>query len=66
MQQEIKQLTELRDWLTEILDLTANKIKEGRHKGIEMKGFEADWNKMLNDYGLVCDRLQELSRKEVA
>jgi hypothetical protein len=57
---QIATLTKNRDALLGILDDGANQITAARNEGKDVKLMEDAWNKMLNDYGNICDQIRDL------
>lgn len=57
---QINALIKSRDNLMEILDDGANQIDEAREQGKDVQFMEDIWNKMLNDYGKICDQIRDL------
>jgi hypothetical protein len=57
---QIATLTKNRDTLLDILDDGANQITAAKNEGKDVKLMEDTWNKMLNDYGNICDQIRDL------
>jgi hypothetical protein len=57
---QIATLIKNRDALLDILDDGANQITAAKNEGKDVTLMEDTWNKMLNDYGNICDQIRDL------